>query len=481
MVRLVSNPPNPWASSHVEWLEEPPEAQLEVHEEHAKSILAENDSPDVGFRWSLNPYRGCFHACAYCLSGDTRILMADGRTCALGDIHVGDVVFGTIDCGDGVRDLVRTRVSAHWSTEKPGVLLSLANGTQLVASADHRLLTAAGWVHVGQLVPGESCLVGPIGARPALVVRSVEPLGITLPMFDITTGTGDFIANGVVSHNCYARPSHQWLGFGAGTDFERKIVVKTNAPDLLRAQFMKPSWKGELIAFSGDTDCYQPLEASYALTRRCLEICAEFRNPVGLITKSAVIRRDVDVLARLAREARLRVTLSIPFAHDDVARKIEPGASSPARRFDTLRILSDAGISTGVAIAPIIPGLNDPDIPEILERAYEAGARSAFMILVRLPGEVLPVFRERINNELPPERVRKIEHAIEELRGGDGSMNDSRFGSRFRGQGERWRAIESLFELHRRRLGYDKGNERDHWDEDPVTTFRRPTNQLGLF
>jgi DNA repair photolyase len=332
----------------VEWLEEPPEAELEIHEEHATSILAENDSPDVGFRWSLNPYRGCFHACSY----------------------------------------------------------------------------------------------------------------------------------------CYARPSHQWLGFGAGTDFERKIVVKTNAPELLRAQFMKPSWKGELIAFSGDTDCYQPLEASYALTRRCLEICAEVRNPVGLITKSAVIRRDVDLLARLAREARLRVTLSIPFAHDDVARKIEPGASSPARRFDTLRILSDAGIPTGVAIAPIIPGLNDPDIPEILERAYEAGARSAFMILVRLPREVLPVFRERINTELAPERVRKIEHAIEELRGGDGRMNDSRFGSRFRGQGERWRAIEALFELHRRRLGYDKGNESEregHWDQDAVTTFRRPTNQLGLF
>ncbi len=345
VVKLVSNPPNPWASTHVEWLEEPPTAELHVYEEPAKSILSENDSPDVGFRWSVNPYRGCFHACAY----------------------------------------------------------------------------------------------------------------------------------------CYARPSHQYLGFGAGTDFERKLVVKTNAPELLRAAFGKPSWRGELIAFSGDTDCYQPLEASYELTRRCLEICAEFRNPVSVITKSAVIRRDVDLLARLAREARIRVTLSIPFARDEVARSIEPGASSPARRFDTLRLLSEAGVPTGVAIAPIIPGLNDPDIPEILERAYQAGARRAFMILVRLPGEVLPVFRERINAELPPERVRKIEHAIEELRGGSGRMNDSRFGARFRGQGERWRAIEALFELHRHRLGYESGLEAHMEDASAPTTFQRPTRQLGLF
>jgi DNA repair photolyase len=481
VVRLVSNPPNPWDSAHVEWLEEPPVAQLEVHEEHAKSILAENDSPDVGFRWSLNPYRGCFHACAYCLSGDTPVLMADGRQRALRDIRVGDHVYGTVDCGGGVRDLVRTRVFAHWSTEKPGVRVTLANGTSLIASADHRFLTDCGWAHVGMLEPARSRLVAPTGSEDGLRVLRVEPLGgASVPMFDITTGTGDFIADGVISHNCYARPSHQWLGFGAGTDFERKIVVKVNAPELLRAQFLKPSWKGELIAFSGDTDCYQPLEASYELTRRCLEVCAEFKNPVGLITKSAVIRRDVELLARLARDARLRVTLSIPFARDDTARSIEPGASSPARRFDTLRILSDAGVPTGVAIAPIIPGLNDPDIPEILERAHAAGATSAFMIMVRLPGEVLPVFRERINQELSPERVRKIEHAIEELRGGGGRMNDSRFGARFRGQGERWRAIESLFELHRRRLGFNEERTEGMGDDAP-TTFVRPTRQLGLF
>jgi DNA repair photolyase len=311
-----------------------------------------------------------------------------------------------------------------------------------------------------------------------LRVVAVEALGIDLPMFDITTGTGDFIANGVISHNCYARPSHQYLGWGAGTDFDRKIVVKTNAAELLRAQFMKPSWQGELIAFSGITDCYQPIEVSYGITRACLEVCAEFANPVGVITKSMVIRRDIELLARLAREARARVTLSVPFARDDMAKKIEPFASPPSRRIETIKMLADAGVRVGIAIAPVIPGLNDPDIPELLERAREAGATGAFMTMLRLPLEVRPVFQERIRETLMPERVRKIEHAVVELRGGSGAMNDARFGSRFVGQGERWKAIEALFDLHYRRLGYgDPDDDRP----DPPTTFRRPEKQLRLF
>ena len=496
--RPVSNPPNPWASSHVEYLEEPPTAELEIFEEEAKSILSENDSPDVGFRWSVNPYRGCFHACAYCLVGDTPILMADGTARPLRDLRPGDAIYGTESRGR-YRRFVPTTVVAHWASVKPAFRVTLADGTELIASGDHRFLTERGWMHVSQLTT-EMSLVGvgafaaasdlgpardrgvPISSSSSLRIASVTSLDEQLPMYDITTGTGDFIANGVVSHNCYARPSHQWLGFGAGTDFDRKIVVKTNAPELLRAAFMKPKWEGELVVFSGDTDCYQPLEASYGLTRGCLEVCAEFRNPVGVITKSAVIRRDVELLGRLAREARARVTVSIPFARDDVARKIEPGASAPARRFETLKMLSDAGVPTTVAIAPIIPGLNDPDIAEILERAYEAGARSAFMILLRLPGEVLPVFRERIDAELAPERVRKIEHAIEEMRGGNGKMNESQFGKRFVGRGERWKAIEAMFDLHCKRLGFALGDER--YEIDGPTTFTRPappTRQMTLF
>jgi DNA repair photolyase len=184
----------------------------------------------------------------------------------------------------------------------------------------------------------------------------------------------------------------------------------------------------------------------------------------------------------LAREARSRVTVSIPFLRDDLARKIEPGASAPTRRFETLKMLNEAGVTTTVAIAPVIPGLNDPDVAEILERARAIGTRRAFLIMLRLPGEVLPVFRERINDELPPERVRKIEHAIQELRGG--KMNNSTFGERFRGQGERWKAIQSMFDLHCRRLGFNEFGMDERFDDDEPTTFVRPaptTGQMSLF
>src|SRR5205085_1457382 len=156
-------------------------------------------------------------------------------------------------------------------------------------------------------------------------------LGVDLPMYDITTGTGDFIANGVVSHNCYARPTHQYWDFDAGTDFERKIIVKVNAPEVLREQFMKRSWKGELIAFSGNTDCYQPLEASYGITRRCLQVCLEYRNPLHVITKSALVERDADVLAQLAQMGSASVTLTVPFWDPAVARAIEPLVPTPKR------------------------------------------------------------------------------------------------------------------------------------------------------
>lgn len=196
-MRLVSNPQNPFESEHRDLLEPPSRVQLQVFEDATREILSKNESPDLPFRWSLNPYRGCFHACAY----------------------------------------------------------------------------------------------------------------------------------------CYARPSHEYWGFGAGTDFESKLIVKQEAPRLLRERFLKPSWKGELIVFSGNTDCYQPLEATYGLTRACLQVCAEFRNPVGVITKSALVARDLDVLTQLHERASVRVHLSIPFADDEMGRKIEPQAPSITKRF----------------------------------------------------------------------------------------------------------------------------------------------------
>src|SRR2546428_9101507 len=209
--RPISNPPNPWLSTEVEYLDEIPPAKLEVYEDHTREILAHNDSPDVGFSWSVNPYRGCFHACAY----------------------------------------------------------------------------------------------------------------------------------------CYARPTHEYLGLGAGTDFERKITVKPQAPQLLREAFERPSWKGELVVFSGVTDCYQPLEASYRLTRGCLEVCAEYRNPAGIITKSPLIERDLDVLQQLQRDARVSVSVSIPIWDRGHAHAIEPYVATPQRRMKAIERLAAAGLDVG--------------------------------------------------------------------------------------------------------------------------------------
>jgi len=337
-MRRVENPPNRFEPLVREWLEEPPQARVEVFEEDTRSILSGNTSPDLPFRWSVNPYRGCFHACAY----------------------------------------------------------------------------------------------------------------------------------------CYARPTHEYLGFGAGTDFDTKIVVKPRAPELLRAAFLQPAWSGELIVFSGNTDCYQPLEATWKLTRRCLEVCAEFRNPVGVITKALLVQRDLDVLQELRRHAAVTVFLSIPFADDATGRAIEPQAPLVSRRFEALRNLAQAGIPTGVSIAPLIPGLNDEDMPRILARARDCGARYAQRVLLRLPGSVRTVFLERLRQVLP-ERAARVERRIREVRGG--KLNESGFFARQRGHGVYWDLLERQWKLHRRRLGFESLRNGDA-PAGPAT-FRRPSPAQG--
>ncbi len=343
MPRPIANPPNPWHTTHVEWIGPAPDAKLEVFEERAKSIVNRNDSPDVGFDWSVNPYRGCYHGCAY----------------------------------------------------------------------------------------------------------------------------------------CYARPGHEYLGHGAGTDFERKLVVKTNAAELLREHFDKPSWQGHTLAFSGVTDCYQPLEASYRLTRACLEVCLDYRNPVQIITKGALVRRDVELIAELGRVAWSSVAVSLPILDDELAAAIEPWASPPSRRLEAIEALTKAGVDVGVSIGPVIPGLTDEQIPATLQAIAAAGARWAFLIMLRLPGPVLPVFEQRLH-EAVPQRAEKVLHAIEQIRGG--KRNDSRFGERMRGQGPRWAAIEALFETHRRRLGLAR-SPMESLGSNPAraSTFRRPSAQRELF
>ena len=273
---------------------------------------------------------------------------------------------------------------------------------------------------------------------------------------------------------CFSRPTHEYLGYGAGTDFDRKIVVKVNAPELLRKELMKPSWKGEEIVFSFTSDPYIPLEAHYKLTRRCLEVCAEFRNPVGIITKSALIRRDIDVLQTLTRDARLGVFFTIPFTDREAARAVEPYAPLPEARFHAMRDLAAAGIKVGIGIAPVIPGLTS-DIPELLRRAKDSGAKHAFINMLRLPGSVAPYFQERLHAKLPT-KANRILNRIKDAR--EGKMNSSVFGERMRGKGQYWDATERLFRIHCERLGFNKRTERVG---EAGTTFSRPSPQQSLF
>lgn len=274
---------------------------------------------------------------------------------------------------------------------------------------------------------------------------------------------------------CFSRPTHEYLGYGAGTDFDRKIVVKVNAPELLRKELLNPSWKGDEIVFSFTSDPYLPLEANYKLTRRCLEICLEFRNPVGIVTKSALIRRDIDLLASLTREASLGVFFTIPFTDRDVARAVEPFAPLPEARFRAMSELAAAGITVGIGIAPVIPGLTS-DIPVLLKRAKEAGATQAFINMLRLPGSVAPYFEQRLRATLPT-KADRVFARIREAR--EGKINSSVFGERMRGKGEYWEAIESLFRIHCQRLGFNK-KKRGHQTRSD-TTFRRPSAQQSLF
>jgi DNA repair photolyase len=273
---------------------------------------------------------------------------------------------------------------------------------------------------------------------------------------------------------CFSRPTHEYLGYGAGTDFDRKIIVKVNAPALLRKELMKPSWKGDEIVFSFTSDPYIPLEAHYKLTRRCLEVCAEFRNPVGVITKSALIRRDIDILQQLTRDARLGVFFTIPFTDREAARAVEPFAPLPDARFHAMRDLAAAGIKVGIGIAPVIPGLTT-DIPVLLKRAKDCGATSAFINMLRLPGSVAPYFQERLHAELPS-KANRILNRIKEAR--EGKLNSSVFGERMRGKGQYWEATERLFKIHCLRLGF---NKREHRNTESNTTFVRPTSQPSLF
>jgi DNA repair photolyase len=272
---------------------------------------------------------------------------------------------------------------------------------------------------------------------------------------------------------CYARNTHEYLGFSAGLDFESKIMVKENAPDLLRRELSSPKWKPQVLAMSGVTDCYQPVERRLQLTRRCLAVLAEFRNPVSIITKNFLVTRDLDLLRELAAHQAVHVHLSINSLDRDLARKLEPRAASPNLRLAAVEALAKAGVPVGVLVAPVIPALNDHEIPSVLAAAKAAGAGWAGTEILRLPLMVAPIFEHWLERNVPA-RKDKILGRIRALRGG--KLNDSRFGHRMSGEGIFAEQISQMFHLARRKVGLSEDGP-----ELSTAGFRRPEGrQLGL-
>jgi DNA repair photolyase len=669
--------------------------QTSVTIEKARSIISRNDSPDIGFSQSINPYRGCEHGCIYCVQGDTLVLMADGSTRPIAELRPGDAIYGTRRDG-WYRRYVKSRVLAHWSSIKPAWRLTLQDGTQLVAGGDHRFLTERGWKFVtgteqgperrphlttgnkmmgvgafaraieknedyrlgylcgvirgdGHLAshtfrrstgkvaalhqfrlalcdiealvrtqdylrewhvetqhfifqeamagrrlmhairaqrkasigeiraliewPGEAsrgwaagylagiydaegsfsdcvlrisntdpniiswierCLqllgfhfvvehvhreaTKPIdvvrltgGLRehlrffhtvdPAIVrkreitgqavkseaelgIASIEPLGQTMRLYDITTETEDYIANGVVSHNCYARPSHSYLELSPGLDFETKLFAKTNAAELLREELAKPGYRPSPIALGANTDCYQPIERKHKITRSILEVLAECEHPVTLVTKSALVERDLDLLAPMAAKNLVKVFVSIGTLDRELARKLEPRAASPQRRLDVLKNLSKNNIPCGVMVAALIPALNDKTMEQVLEAAAAAGAAEAAYVILRLPNELKALFKEWLAAHYP-QRADHVISIVHQMRGG--RDNDPRFGTRMSGTGNYAGLMEKRFEIACRRFGLNgqmsapfAGRRRAELD---CTLFRPPSlgGQIALF
>jgi DNA repair photolyase len=655
-----------WSSEDREELA-PLKTQVTI--EHAKSIISHNDSPDVGFSQSLNPYAGCEHGCSYCLSGNTPILLASGRTKALEALKVGDEIYGTRREG-WYRRFVKSRVLDHWSVIKPAYRVTLEDGTELVTSGDHRLLTERGWKFVtgtmngtenrrpylttnnklmgtGAFAPasekdgdykrgylcgmirgdanlgvydcqrgdgsatrvyrfrlalcdGEAllrsqdylyeygvqtrgflfqeatantramrairasdrpsfeqirrliawatvptptwaagflagifdaegscsqcvlrisntdpeiiawigrCLSGfgfrytpehvqrnrskPIdvirlngGLReqlrffhivdPAVTrklnidgqaiksdarlrVMNIEPLGKAMRLYDITTETGDFIANGVVSHNCFARPSHAYRNLSPGIDFETRIFAKTNAAELLRKELSRPGYKCEELVIGVNTDAYQPIERELKITRSVLQVCAEFNQPVALISKNATIERDIDILAPMAAKKLAAVTISCNNLDHEIARRLEPRCVAPRRRLQVMKTLSDAGIPVCVLVAPVIPFLTDDQIEPVLEAAWEHGATRAGYVLLRLPWEVKDVFKDWLERNYPL-KAKHVMSRVHEMRGG--RDNDPCFGSRMSGTGLLADLLEKRFGIACKRIGLNATRER---------------------
>jgi DNA repair photolyase len=273
---------------------------------------------------------------------------------------------------------------------------------------------------------------------------------------------------------CYARPTHEYLGFSSGLDFESKILVKEDAPELLRQELSSPKWEPQLIALSGNTDCYQPVEKQKQLTRRCLEVLLEFRNPVVIITKNHLVTRDADILAELARFDCIGVTISLTTLDYKLSSLLEPRASRPARRLAAIRALAEAGVPVGYLQAPMIPGLTDAEAPAIGAAAARAGATFSGYVALRLPFAVKALFEQWLDQNYP-EKKQKVLNRVREIRGG--KLNDPNFKTRMRGQGIFADQMAELFQLARKKSGIQ-----ERWPKLTTEHFRRPgKDQLSLF
>ncbi len=273
---------------------------------------------------------------------------------------------------------------------------------------------------------------------------------------------------------CFARPTHEYYGLSLGLDFETKIMVKQAAPELLRKELAAKSWKPQVIMMSGVTDCYQPVERKLGLTRRCLEVLNEFRNPVGIVTKNHLVTRDADILAEMAKRNTAAVTVSVTTLDAELARVMEPRTSTPSRRLAAIGHLAAAGVPVNVNVAPVIPGLNDHEIPAIIAAAAKAGATSAAYVLLRLPFGVKELFEGWLDKNFP-DRKKKVLSQIRSQRKGD--LYDATWGRRMTGEGPFAEEIAALFKLACKRAGF-----KDDLPDLSTEHFRRPApNQLELF
>ncbi len=394
---------------------------MTFHEVRARSVL--NRVPEAArlpFRWTINPDRGCTHACVYCLDGDTPILMSDGRHKPVADIRVGDTVIGTERTGRR-RQYRPTDVHAHWSTSKPAVQIVLSDGATFVASPDHRFLTTRGWQPVAELTladqfVGSSALRhlprhsrkrsvagSTVTSEPGLRVVSIGPVGPEREMFDITTGTGDFVANGVVSHNCFARRTHSWLELDTGTGFDSEIVVKVNAPEVAARELNRASWSREHVALGTNTDPYQRAEGRYQLMPGIISALAGSGTPFSILTKGTLLRRDLPLLRAAAREVEVGLAVSIAIYDEQLHATLEPGTPSPRARLELVRAIRDAGFDCGVLLAPVLPYLTDSEahLDKVVAQLASAGATSVTPIPLHLRPGAREWFMALLRRERP--------------------------------------------------------------------------------